>query len=276
MKYPILILVGISLLTGNVYSQDTIIDKKLVEISSKVIEITDNEIKYRKWGNLQGPLYNIPRKEVLMVIYENGQREIFKEIANSDLQKDENILQNGDSSDRQELNLATEPLPDSSFLSDPNRLNQDDMVTTTRGNKVEYKPSRINVGLEPFQLGMDTEIRIIRNAFNMGLGYLYYFPKDLPVFSSQHVNVYGSFYLPVNLLLENYEKQNKGLFPFVHLGYGVNEVTVENDYLGTTERLYSHGFIWKFGFDYLFTNSFGVTLTSYEARNTIFGVVYSF
>jgi hypothetical protein len=67
----------ILLLSGlKLSGQDIIIKKSGEEIKSKVIEIFDNDIKYRKIDNLTGPLYSINKSEVLIIIYENGKREV--------------------------------------------------------------------------------------------------------------------------------------------------------------------------------------------------------
>jgi len=48
------------------------------EIKSKVIEITDKTIKYRKSDQLDGPLRNILIEDVFLIIYKDGTRENFK------------------------------------------------------------------------------------------------------------------------------------------------------------------------------------------------------
>ena len=60
-------------------AQDVIFKKDKSEIKSKIIEITDDLIKYKKWELQDGPLYNIRKSEVFMIIYANGQREIMEE-----------------------------------------------------------------------------------------------------------------------------------------------------------------------------------------------------
>lgn len=71
----------------NLYGQDLIILKDNSEIKSKVIEISEALIKYRKASNLNGPTYTISKAEILMIIYENGERELF----NYDDKKQKNI-----------------------------------------------------------------------------------------------------------------------------------------------------------------------------------------
>lgn len=63
------------------HSQDLVIKKDGTEIKAKVTEISDFEIKYRKWDNLEGPIYVENRRDILMIRYENGTNEIlYKEI----------------------------------------------------------------------------------------------------------------------------------------------------------------------------------------------------
>ena len=59
-------------------AQDIIYKTDGSEIQSKVIEISEDLIKYKKISNLDGPLYSIAKNEVFMIVYENGEREVFK------------------------------------------------------------------------------------------------------------------------------------------------------------------------------------------------------
>lgn len=61
------------------YSQDVITTKKGEDILSKVMEINLLELKYKKFNNLNGPIISILKSDVLMVRYENGTKDIFKE-----------------------------------------------------------------------------------------------------------------------------------------------------------------------------------------------------
>jgi|GEM_PF-595123 len=47
------------------------------EIISKVIEISENGIKYKFYEQLDGPLRNISKQDVFMIIYKDGTREVF-------------------------------------------------------------------------------------------------------------------------------------------------------------------------------------------------------
>jgi len=61
-------------------AQDIIIKTDGNEINSKVIEITLETIKYKKYEHLDGPIRNINIADVFMIIYENGDREKFSGI----------------------------------------------------------------------------------------------------------------------------------------------------------------------------------------------------
>ena len=74
MKVFILLLV----LSCICFAQDTIYKTDGTEIKSKVVEITNDLIKYKKFSNLDGPSYTVSKAEVFMIVYQNGEREVFK------------------------------------------------------------------------------------------------------------------------------------------------------------------------------------------------------
>ena len=59
------------------FSQDLITKKSGDDIQAKVLEISANEIRYKKFDNLDGPIFIISKKDVLMIRYENGTKDIF-------------------------------------------------------------------------------------------------------------------------------------------------------------------------------------------------------
>lgn len=72
---------------------DNIILKNGEEIKAKVIEITQDEIKYKKCDNLNGPIYSIKKVEVLIIKYFNGTKDIINISENNSIPK--NIKQDG-------------------------------------------------------------------------------------------------------------------------------------------------------------------------------------
>ena len=77
MKRLILLLV---VLPSFLIGQDIIIKKNADEIKAKVVEVGMDNIKYKNFDNLQGPSYVIPKFEVFMIRYENGNKDVFKDV----------------------------------------------------------------------------------------------------------------------------------------------------------------------------------------------------
>lgn len=64
---------------GIAFSQDLIILKSGDEIQAKVLEITDTQVKYKKWDNPDGPSYTSPKSDIFMIKYPNGTKDVFKD-----------------------------------------------------------------------------------------------------------------------------------------------------------------------------------------------------
>jgi hypothetical protein len=65
----------VSILYFNSIAQDIIIKNDKIEIKAKIEELTENTIKYKKFEMLDGPSYNINKRDVFMIIYKNGSKE---------------------------------------------------------------------------------------------------------------------------------------------------------------------------------------------------------
>lgn len=57
---------------GNSFSQDLITKKNGEDVKAKVTEITLTEVKYKRFDNLNGPIYSMDKSEILLIKYENG------------------------------------------------------------------------------------------------------------------------------------------------------------------------------------------------------------
>ena len=60
-----------------VKAQDTILKTDKTEVTAKVAEITTDEIKFRYFNRLDGPIYTLKKSEVFVIIYQDGTRETF-------------------------------------------------------------------------------------------------------------------------------------------------------------------------------------------------------
>jgi hypothetical protein len=59
------------------FAQDLLTKKNGEDISAQVLEVDITEIKYKKFDDLNGPVFTILKSEVLLIRYENGTKDIF-------------------------------------------------------------------------------------------------------------------------------------------------------------------------------------------------------
>ena len=71
------LLIAAVILPAYSYAQDIIVMRDGSIVQSKVTEITSSEVKYKKYSNLDGPLYTIDKSAILAINYENGEKETF-------------------------------------------------------------------------------------------------------------------------------------------------------------------------------------------------------
>jgi len=76
MKNIIFLLLMVSIFT-NLNAQDVIIKNDGTEIESKISEVGLENIKYKKFSSLDGPTYLLPKKEIFMIKYEDGTKDVF-------------------------------------------------------------------------------------------------------------------------------------------------------------------------------------------------------
>ncbi|WMX15636.1 hypothetical protein [Aureispira sp. CCB-E] len=73
----ILILFIATLINFNLIAQDNIIKIDGSEIKVKVTEVQLDFIKYKRFDNINGPTYSIPKSNIFMIQYENGTKDLF-------------------------------------------------------------------------------------------------------------------------------------------------------------------------------------------------------
>ena len=62
---------------GILFAQDIITKNDGTDIQAKVVEVGQSSIRYKKFSNLDGPTYTISLSDILMITYENGEREVY-------------------------------------------------------------------------------------------------------------------------------------------------------------------------------------------------------
>ena len=59
-------------------AQDVIVKKDAKTIVCKVLEISDSEVKYKMWANLEGPTYILKTSEISAINFSNGTSQSFE------------------------------------------------------------------------------------------------------------------------------------------------------------------------------------------------------
>ncbi len=77
----LLLLVLLLVVALPLMAQDMIVRRDGTIVTSKVMEISSSEIKYKKFTNPDGPLYTLKVSEVLSINFENGEVERFDQAA---------------------------------------------------------------------------------------------------------------------------------------------------------------------------------------------------
>jgi len=63
-----------------VFSQDVIVLKNSGDrIQAKIIDVGENDVKYKKFDNQDGPTYTISKVDIDMILYINGSKDVFIE-----------------------------------------------------------------------------------------------------------------------------------------------------------------------------------------------------
>jgi hypothetical protein len=74
-----LIVLGLFLSGSALWAQDTILLTSGEEIAARVTEVGTDRISYKRFSNLDGPVYVIEKHKVFMIRYQNGEKEVFNE-----------------------------------------------------------------------------------------------------------------------------------------------------------------------------------------------------
>ncbi|MDR3048188.1 MAG: hypothetical protein LBU51_11395 [Bacteroidales bacterium] len=76
MKKLIFMLIAL-LAMQTIFSQDLIITKKAEKITAIILEIGETSVKYKKFDNQEGPIYNIKKVDIATIFYQNGSFDVF-------------------------------------------------------------------------------------------------------------------------------------------------------------------------------------------------------
>ncbi len=77
MKAKIFLLTALMALCGNALAQDMIHTFDSAPIQAKVLEISDTQVIYKTWDNLEGPDYRMPTSRIVRIVFANGTEKNF-------------------------------------------------------------------------------------------------------------------------------------------------------------------------------------------------------
>lgn len=60
----------------NLSAQDIIVKRNGDELQCKILEVSKNEVKYKRWVNLDGPAFSEKKSDIFMIKYENGEKDV--------------------------------------------------------------------------------------------------------------------------------------------------------------------------------------------------------
>lgn len=92
MKKMFAFIIALISLENLVIAQDVITKSNGEELKVKVLEVTQSEVKYKRFDQQDGPIFTISKSDIFMLKYQNGAKDMFGESAksqNSDSKKDE-------------------------------------------------------------------------------------------------------------------------------------------------------------------------------------------
>ena len=75
----ILVIMGALIPAVNGFAQDVLTKRNGDELEVKVIKVSTDEVEYKKWSNPDGPSYVLPKGDVFMIKYQNGDKDVFNE-----------------------------------------------------------------------------------------------------------------------------------------------------------------------------------------------------
>ncbi|MCC9165589.1 hypothetical protein [Pontibacter harenae] len=59
------------------FAQDIVTKKNGEDVKLKVLEISQTEIKYKRYESLEGPIYTMSKADVLKITFEDGTVEVY-------------------------------------------------------------------------------------------------------------------------------------------------------------------------------------------------------
>jgi len=243
--------------TNILCSQDVIIKKDQTEIKSKIIEIAESTIKYKKWESLDGPTYNISKREVFLILYENGIKEYYNKEPNVNTNNNQN-------------NSVYSAIANTSTSS-----NNNTQASDNSNQAIYYSDiSRVNIGFSGAGTGYD--------VYSLGLGYsgmLSPYSNNSAVEYDFLVAFSGGDFVDSTIFLTSFALGvgygvyfDKSFKISAGAGYGYSFGSITSDNSSDDDELAFGGFYYYSNFDYFLSDSFGINMRYDYILGLSFGI----
>lgn len=225
-------------------AQDVIIKNDKTEIKAKVIELTDELIKYRKSTMLDGPLYSIKKEEVFMIVYKDGTKEYIEV-------KKATVVQPP---------VVYAPTPVQTYNYNSTMSSKPANTATSSERDESDKTYAIFSANDGFTaLGLQAAFPL-KNHLYIGLDYIQGISEGPSVAS------YGGFLAYKYPIDKNFAIWSNAEYLYTSIeSFKVGTITIPSSS--------ASGFTWTVGTNYVFNNGWGLTLYSYEAKGVMFGII---
>lgn len=245
MKKIYFILLIISATCFKAVSQDLIIKTDKTELKAKVLELTDDNIKYKKFEMMDGPTYSINKIDVFMILYKNGTKEYIEK-----KQKD--------------VTVYSQPNNSNNFFS-INKSNKKPLLQSDSTENVNNYKFMGSIAIDDGFKVLDFEDYFkIKNNFYWGFSI---YTSD-GFFNSGGIYPYLAYKQPVA----------KDFFLWANAGYNYSWVGSSTVYTYAGEvnvpGSSAGGFLWEIGADYFFSKHTGITVYSPQASGLFFGLIF--
>ncbi|MGK7389995.1 MAG: hypothetical protein ACNS60_06580 [Candidatus Cyclobacteriaceae bacterium M2_1C_046] len=258
MKYQRLITVIFILIISAIpaLAQDLIVKKGGEIVQSRVIEVGIDEITYKRYDNLSGPIYKILKSSVYSIRYENGIVEMFDDEQPSGddeySERNKEIIARVD--DPVYLNLSEEDKPN--FFRDAELLISLGIGTGRVVHSREVHQPNIQTVSFP-----ETVLKIeLAGKDNFSFGIMSGFNSVMEENMASHRYGYINYF--ISAITTYHIDTDSKLFPYISLGAGISGWNAlqseEFIYPGPNNRMisfYSTGII---GFKYMASDNIGV------------------
>jgi hypothetical protein len=106
----------------NLSAQDIIVKRNGDELQCRILEVSKNEVKYKRWTNQDGPAFSEKKSNIFMIKYENGDKDV---IAHSSSASESSAISSG-------MNSVD---PNEYIFEEPTPISHTYLKYTTRGRR---------------------------------------------------------------------------------------------------------------------------------------------